>query len=78
MDVHLVSKNKLKINSSFGDVRFHFKTKIEVTREVYIKTFFTTLAEIGGYLGMTIGISLLDLKGIVPALATLFRRFKRI
>ena len=59
MKVDLAFQSK---NEGFGEMRFRFRTKVEVTSEMYSKTFLTFLAEIGGFLGMTIGVSLLDLK----------------
>ena len=64
MKVQLTFEDKTKNEENFGNVRFRFRTKVEVTREIYTKTFLMLLAEIGGYLGMTIGVSLLDLKWI--------------
>ena len=64
MKVQLTLQDKTKNDENFGNVRFRFRTKVEVTREIYTKTFLMLLAEIGGYLGMTIGVSLLDLKWI--------------
>ena len=64
MKVQLTFQDKTKNDENFGNVRFRFRTKVEVTREIYTKTFLMLLAEIGGYMGMTIGMSLLDLKWI--------------
>ena len=64
MKVQLTLQEKTKNDENFGYVRFRFRTKVEVTREIYTKTFLMLLAEIGGYMGMTIGVSLLDLKWI--------------
>ena len=55
MKIHLIFQDKTENNASFGSIRFRFRTKIEVTREIYTKTFLVLLAEIGGYLGMTVG-----------------------
>ena len=43
-------------------VVFTLYTDIEVFSEVMPKTFLTLVAEVGGYLGLTLGVSLLDLK----------------
>ena len=64
MKVQLTFQDKTKNGENFGYVRFRFRTEVEVTREIYTKTFLMLLAEIGGYLGMTVGVSLLDLKWI--------------
>ena len=43
-------------------VHFVLYTDIEVYSEVMPKTFLMLIAEVGGYLGLTLGVSLLDLK----------------
>ena len=64
MKVQVTLQDKTQNDAKFGSVRFRFRVRVEVTREVYNKSFLMVLAEIGGYLGMTIGVSLLDLTWI--------------
>ena len=51
-------------------VQLTLYTDIEVYSEVMPKTFLTLVAEVGGYLGLTLGVSLLDLKVLVSSLWT--------
>ena len=64
MKVQLAFQDKTQNDENFGYVKFRFRTDAEVTREIYVKTILMLLAEIGGYLGMTIGVSMLDLKWV--------------
>ena len=72
MKVQLAFQDKTQNDEKFGYVKFRFRTDVEVTREIYTKTFLMLLAEIGGYLGMTIGVSLLDLKWFGTRLSWIF------
>ena len=64
MKVQVTLQDKTQNDANFGSVRFRFRMKVAITREIYNKTFLMVLAEIGSYLGMTIGVSLLDLTWI--------------
>ena len=48
-------------------VTFVLHTKIKVLSEVMPKTLLMLVAELGGYLGLTLGVSLLDLKTFVQS-----------
>ena len=48
-------------------VKFYLYTDIETMREVIPKTLLMLVAEIGGYLGLMLGVSVLDLKLCLPA-----------
>ena len=48
-------------------VTFVLHTKIQVLSEVMPKTLLMLVAELGGYLGLTLGVSLLDLKMFVQS-----------
>ena len=52
-------------------VSFILHTNIKVLSEVMPKTLLMLVAELGGYLGLTLGISLLDLKTFVQSVCTL-------
>ena len=54
-----------------GRVSLVLHTKIKVLSEVMPKTLLMLVAELGGYLGLTLGVSLLDLKAFVQSLCTL-------
>ena len=51
-----------------NEVRFDLYTTIEVMEEVMPKTYLMLFAEIGGYLGLTLGVSLLDLNFVLSSL----------
>ena len=51
-----------QIQSEENRVRFTLYTDIEVVSEKMSKDILTLVAELGGYLGLTVGVSLLDLK----------------
>ena len=52
-------------------VSFILHTNIKVLSEVMPKTLLMLVAELGGYLGLTLGVSLLDLKKFVQSSCTL-------
>ena len=52
---------KSRVKSSENTVRLLFSTEVQVTRELMQTTFLTLAAELGGYLGMILGVSFLDL-----------------
>ena len=66
MKLQLGTQNRIKNNDSV--VKFILYKSIEVTTEVYTKSLLTLVADIGGYLGLTLGISLLDLKTLISPL----------
>ena len=74
MDMKIVVNYKSRAKTSGNIVRILLPTDIEVTDEVMQKSILTLLAELGGYLGMTIGVSLLDLRFLVKMLATFYVR----
>ena len=74
MDMKIVVNYKSRAKTSGNIVRILLSTDIEVTDEVMQKSILTLLAELGGYLGMTIGVSLLDLRFLVKMLATYYAK----
>ena len=74
MDMKIVVNYKSRAKTIGNIVRILLPTDIEVTDEVMQKSILTLLAELGGYLGMTIGVSLLDLRFLVKMLATFYVR----
>ena len=51
-------------------IQFNLYTDIEVFSEVMPKTLLMLVAEVGGYLGLTLGVSLVDLKLVVSSFWT--------
>ena len=51
-----------RIEDFENELKFILHPNIEVISEVQAKTLLTLVAEVGGYLGLTLGVSLLDLK----------------
>ena len=65
MNLRLAFRSKSKEEG--GSVNFQLNTDIEVMNEVLPKTPMMLVAEVGGYLGLMLGVSVLDLKDFVPA-----------
>ena len=53
-----------KIESAENRVKFYLYTDIEVVSEKMPKNILMLVTELGGYLGLTVGVSLLDLKSL--------------
>ena len=68
--MEIVSSMKMMKNSSIEDsqARLFFKRTLQVNEETFVKSTLSMIAELGGYLGMTLGISLLDLEYILGSL----------
>ena len=49
----------------FAEVRFRLPEKIKIFQEVESYEFLDLVADLGGYLGLTLGLSLLDITGPV-------------
>ena len=56
-------------DSKPGTIEFFFPKKVIVSQEVLAYSFLSLIAELGGYLGLTLGVSLLQLE---PAMYALF------
>ena len=71
MNLGLVPMGRTQTNTSFrhdhNTMTIFPYTDIEVLTEVMPKTLLMLIAEVGGYLGLTLGFSLLDLKLFAPA-----------
>ena len=63
----------------FAEVKFRFPEKIKIFQEVESYQFLDLVADLGGYLGLTLGLSLLDIAGpvdnIITTTAGYFGRF---
>ena len=53
-------------------VKFLLSSKIEINDEVLHQTLLSLFAEVGGYLGLILGVSLLDLKTLVTMIIDVF------
>ena len=67
MSIGVVSMSKESESQSVIEVQFILSTVIETSSQVLAKTLLSLMADLGGYLGLTLGLSLLDLNKIVPA-----------
>ena len=82
MDVTIwqTSKEENYDKRVFAEVRFIFPEKIKIFQEVESYQFLDLVADLGGYLGLTLGLSLLDITGpvnnIIATTAGYFGRFK--
>ena len=80
MDVTIMSTSKEKHadETVFAEVRFSFPEKIKIYQEVESYEFLDLVADLGGYLGLTLGLSLLDITGpvnnIITTITGYFRR----
>ena len=54
-----------KTENADNRIIFTLNSKIEVQEEVLAKTSLSLIAEVGGYLGLTLGVSLLDAKKVI-------------
>ena len=68
MNLRLVLQGRRKYPENKVD--FMLYTDIEIHSEVIPKTFLTLVAEVGGYLVLTLGVSLLDLKLVFSSIWT--------
>ena len=68
MNIRLTPRGRrTNVKSLHNTISFVTYTDIEVLTEVMPKTLLMLIAEVGGYLGLTLGVSLLDLKTFAPA-----------
>ena len=67
MLIRLLFQSRFQSNDS-SVVNFVLYPDIEVLEEVMPKTHLMLYAEIGGYLGLTLGVSLLDLNFVLSSL----------
>ena len=66
MRLQLILLGRIKDKENI--VKFTLSTEIEKSSEIQAKSAMNLLAELGGYLGLTLGVSLLDLKKIAALL----------
>ena len=72
MDVAIwaTSKEENLDKKVFAEVRFRLPEKIKIFQEVESYQFLDLVADLGGYLGLTLGLSLLDITGLVNNIMT--------
>ena len=68
-------------NANEAYIKLYIKSKIKVKSVVFYYDFTTLVAEVGGYIGLLLGISLVDLtilcnKGFLKIVTTTFRKIK--
>lgn len=67
--MEIISNLKMMKNTTLtkSRVKLIFTRKLQVHEEKLVKSELSLIAELGGYLGMTLGVSLLDLEGFLGA-----------
>ena len=72
MDVSIwqTSKARNYDETVFAEVAFRFPDKINIFKEVESYEFLDLVADLGGYLGLTLGLSLLDITGPINNIIT--------
>ena len=65
--MEIISNLKMMKNTTLtkSRVKLIFTRKLQVHEEKLVKSELSLIAELGGYLGMTLGVSLLDLEGFL-------------
>jgi len=60
--VNVGGKNVITVeNSSYAQLNLYFPPRITVSQEIPLYTTMSLVAEIGGYLGLTLGVSVLEI-----------------
>ena len=62
--MEVVTNLKFKYKSDRSQVVLYFPKSIEVVDQTKVKSLLSTVAEIGSYMGLILGVSLLDLERI--------------
>ena len=66
--------NSAKNNDKEGYIKYEFRRKIVVESSQLNYTQLTLLAELGGYMGLLLGVSLLDISSIFNSLFLMIRQ----
>ena len=73
MDVKLFSMSKIENRKKeMATVKFLLSSMIDKNDEVFYQTMLSLVGEIGGFLGLFLGFSLLDLKNLEAKITELF------
>ena len=75
MDVNLITTS---INTEYDEnvaaANFYYKYQIKVSQATFRYDEVTLLAEVGGYLGLLLGISLLDIINVIQWFMSMFQK----
>ncbi len=63
--VSVSGKNTKNTSNSYGRAYFYFAPRVVTNEEKFFYGFVSTLAEIGGYVGLLLGVSLLHLASLI-------------
>ncbi len=75
-DVEVAGKN-VSDSAPFGQTIFYFPSRVVVSKENYFYTVLSLLAEIGGYVGLLLGVSLFHLAaGLSQIIERQIRKFE--
>ncbi len=66
--VSVSGKNTKNTSNSYGRAYFYFAPRVVTNEEKFFYGFVSTLAEIGGYVGLLLGVSLLHLASLINRL----------
>ena len=76
----VTTKEENEDETVFAEVKFSFPGRIKIYQEVESYQFLDLVANLGGYLGLTLGLSLLDIMGpvnnFIATTAVYFGRIK--
>ena len=73
MQVFAVGDNKMRAKSEHPQLVLVFQSRIQNGQERYLYTFLSLIAEVGGYVGLILGYSLLN---AAEFLIALFRKYQ--
>ena len=66
----VTTKEENEDETVFAEVKFSFPGRIKIYQEVESYQFLDLVANLGGYLGLTLGLSLLDITGPINNIIT--------
>ena len=78
--INIGAKNveSLSKKKQFGEFYFYFSPRIPLSEELYFYTFLSLMAEIGGYVGLLLGVSLFHFAGwLTSVLAKQINRYEQ-
>ena len=65
VNVAVSGKNNRPKDHGLGEINVYFAPKVSVGEEHYFYTFLSLMAEIGGYVGLLLGYSLLHVASLI-------------
>ncbi|QQP34739.1 Uncharacterized protein FKW44_022728, partial [Caligus rogercresseyi] len=63
--INVGAKNYRVINESYGELFLYYAPKVFLSEENYLYTLLSLLAEIGGYVGLLLGVSFFHVAGVI-------------